>query len=76
MEPMFFVMAILGCGDGTAGCAEMRVEPARYATMHECRAAMPAALVRNTDVDAPVVSAACRTNGLRAVDRTKAPKNG
>ena len=30
---------------------------------------MPAALARNTDVDYPVVSAACRRNGPQMVDR-------
>lgn len=63
MEPLFFVMAIMGCTDGSANCAEARVEPARYATIQQCRAAMPAALMRNTDVDYPVVAANCRTNG-------------
>ena len=63
MEPLFFVMAIMGCSDGNSACAEARVETARYATMAQCRAAMPAALMRNTDVDYPVVAANCRTSG-------------
>ena len=63
MEPLFFVMAIMGCSDGNAACAEARVETARYATMAQCRAAMPAALMRNTDIDYPVVAANCRTSG-------------
>ena len=67
MEPLFFVMAIMGCSDGSANCAEARVEPARYATYAQCQAAMPAALMRNTDVDYPVVSAACRRNGPQMV---------
>jgi len=62
MEPLFFVMAIMGCGDGSANCAEARVEPVRYATIQQCQAAMPAALQRNTDIDYPVISAACRSN--------------
>ena len=67
MERLFFVMAIMGCSDGSANCAEARVEPARYATYAQCQAAMPAALMRNTDVDYPVVSAACRRNGQQMV---------
>jgi hypothetical protein len=62
MGPLFFVMAIMGCSDGSADCAEARVEQTHYATMQQCRAAMPAALTRNTDVDYPVVAASCRTN--------------
>ena len=43
MEPLYFVMAIMGCGDGTANCAEARVESVHYATVQQCQAAMPAA---------------------------------
>ncbi|MES2059117.1 MAG: hypothetical protein V4564_24460 [Pseudomonadota bacterium] len=67
MEPLFYVMAIMGCSDGSANCAEARVESARYATIQQCQAAMPAALTRNSDIDYPVVSAACRANGERMV---------
>ncbi len=75
MEPLFFVMAIMGCSDGNAACAEARVETARYATMAQCRAAMPAALMRNTDVDYPVVAANCRTSGQYTA-QAKTPKRG
>ena len=68
MEPLFFVMAIMGCSDGSANCAEARVEPARYASYAQCQAAMPAALMRNTDVDYPVVAATCRRNGQQMVE--------
>lgn len=71
MEAAFFVMAIMGCGDASAGCATARVEPAHYATVQQCQAAMPAALARNTDVDYPVVSAACQRNGAQFVDRVQ-----
>jgi hypothetical protein len=69
MEAAFFVMAIVGCGDASAGCATARVEPAHYATVQQCQAAMPAALARNTDVDYPVVSAACQRHGVQMVER-------
>jgi hypothetical protein len=67
MEPMFYVMAIMGCGDGTSNCAQARVEPVHYATIQQCQAAMPAALIRNSDIDYPVVSAACRSVGQQLV---------
>jgi hypothetical protein len=67
MEPVYFVMAILGCGDASAACTEARVEPARYETAAQCRAALPDALARNSDLDFPVLSAACRANGPRVV---------
>ena len=67
MEPMFFVMAILGCGDGNIACTEARVEPARYETLAQCRADLPAALSRNTDLSFPVINADCRAQGTRMV---------
>ncbi len=69
MEAAFFIMAIMGCGDASTACATARVEPAHYATVQQCQAAMPAALARNTDIDYPVVSAACQRNGVQMVER-------
>ena len=74
MDPVFFVLAIMGCGDASAACAEARVEPARYTTMRQCQVAMPAALARNTDLDFPVVSAACRGSGVRMADVKATPR--
>ncbi|NJR77783.1 hypothetical protein [Sphingomonas corticis] len=74
MEPVFFVLAIMGCGDAATSCAEARVEPARFATMRQCQAAMPAALMRNTDLSYPVVSAACRGGVTRVAARNPKPR--
>ena len=63
MEPVYFVLAIMGCGDGQAQCQEQRVEPARYESAAQCRAALPTALARHADLDFPVVSGACRASG-------------
>lgn len=68
MTPVFFVLAIMGCDDGQAECAQVRVEPAHYATAAQCNAALPAALSRHTDLDYPVVSAACRSSGMQMAD--------
>lgn len=76
MQPIFFVLAIMGCGDDQSGCAEARVEPVRYATVQQCRAALPAALARNTDLSFPVISAACRSNGPQWVDKGQAQPRG
>lgn len=65
MTPVFFVLAIMGCGDDQSACSQVRVEPAHYATAAQCNAALPAALARNTDLDYPVISAACRANGMQ-----------
>lgn len=63
MEPVFFVMAILGCGDGSSQCREARVEPNHYASVQQCQAQLPAALARNTDLSFPTISATCRADG-------------
>lgn len=63
MTPVFYVLAIMGCGDGQGQCQEVRAEPVRYQSAAQCRAAMPLALRRHTDIDFPVVSAACRADG-------------
>ena len=76
MEPVFFVMAILGCGDGNAACTEARIDPAHYSTAAQCRANMPSALARHTDLSFPVIGAACRANGPLIVARTTAAPRG
>ena len=75
MEPIFYVMAIMGCGDGSQACAEQRVEPARYVSAQACQAAMPEALARNTDLEYPVISAACRSSGMVMADVGKRKAN-
>ncbi|WP_085808762.1 hypothetical protein [Sphingomonas sp. TZW2008] len=76
MQPIFFVLAIMGCGDDTSACAEARIEPVQYATVQQCRAALPAALARNTDLSYPVISAACRSNGPQWVSASETKPKG
>ena len=66
MEPLVYVMAILGCGEGDMACAELRQSPARYESQAACLAASGDAIARETDVDYPVVVAQCRIAGARA----------
>ena len=63
MEPVFYVMAILGCGDGSSQCTTARIEPAHYASVQQCQAALPLALERNTDLSFPTIAANCRASG-------------
>lgn len=65
MEPLFYVMAIMGCADGNVQCTEARVVPVQYRSMAQCRAALPDQLARNTDVPYPMIGAACRTAGAQ-----------
>lgn len=74
MEPVYFVMAILGCGDDGGQCSQQRVEPARYQSAAQCQAAMPTALRRNTDIEYPVVVAACQQQGSRFAQQEARPR--
>ena len=65
MEPLFYVMAIMGCADGNVQCTEARVVPVQYQSMAQCRAALPDQLAKNTDVPYPMIGAACRTAGAQ-----------
>ncbi len=59
MGPTLFIMAIMGCGDGEAACRQLRVADALYPTIEACRTATGPVLLRNTDIDYPVVEARC-----------------
>ena len=69
MEPLYYVMAILGCGDEGAACQQARIEPARYGSVGQCQAAMTVALQRNTDLSYPVIQAACQRRGVDLAQR-------
>jgi hypothetical protein len=69
MEPLLFVMAIMGCGDGTTQCSEQRVVEARYETLQQCQADTAQQLYRNSDISYPVIMTACRSVGARFADR-------
>lgn len=68
MDQVLYVLAILGCGDDSAQCQQARVEPVQYTSIQACQEAMPAALQRNTDVDFPVISAACQRQTGQVAD--------
>ena len=76
MQPVFYVLAIMGCGDGNSQCQPARVEAAHYATAAQCRAELPAALARNTDLDFPMIAADCRRNGPMVIAARKPTPRG
>ena len=45
----FFVIAILGCADGSAACTPVATLPTRYESRAECAASTGAALSNNND---------------------------
>lgn len=69
MEPLYFVMAIMGCGDAGTQCQQARIEPARYQSSAACQAAMAGALERNSDLSFPIIQASCERRGLTVADR-------
>ncbi|MBO9714074.1 hypothetical protein [Sphingomonas sp.] len=79
MFSALFVIAIMGCGEDSTPCRDQRVETQRYESAASCRAAIPAALRRSTDVDYPVITAECRplTSATRFEPRpSERPVNG
>lgn len=63
MEPLTFIIAVLGCGEANTPCQEVRRLEARYESPTACAAATEAAVARNSDVDYPVVVAQCVAGG-------------
>ena len=63
MEPLMFVMAILGCGEGDAPCRELRLSEQRFASEAACLAASEDVLARNDDLLFPSIVAQCRREG-------------
>ena len=57
----YFVIAILGCADGSAACTPVATVPTHYATEEQCQAATSEALIKNTDFDYPTIVARCRS---------------
>ena len=68
MDQIIYVLAIMGCGDDNLGCQQARLEPVRFSSFAACQQEMPAALSRNTDLEFPVISAACQRQTSRVVD--------
>ncbi len=73
MEPVFYVMAILGCGDAQDKCREARIEPVRYESAAQCQAAMAEVLPRHMDLSFPTVAAACQRKGNQSA-RNESPR--
>ena len=63
MEPLTFVIAIMGCGEGDAPCRQVRMLDSRYESQAACTAETEAAVLQNVDIDFPVVAAECVAAG-------------
>jgi hypothetical protein len=69
MGPGFFVIAILGCADGSAACTPVATMPTRYESRDACMAASAPALASSGDFDFPTLLAECRPAKAPAADR-------
>lgn len=60
MGPGYFIMAILGCADGSAQCTAVMTVPTRFESVEACTAAAPQALLANSNFDFPSLLAECK----------------
>lgn len=70
MGPGFYMIAILGCADGSAACAPVATLPTRYESRAACEAATVAALDQAGDFDFPTLTAQCRPAKAPAAQRS------
>jgi len=70
MGPGFYIIAILGCSDGSAACTQVATLSTRYESRQACVAATDAALTANSDFDYPTLYAQCRPAKAPAADRS------
>ena len=69
MGPGFYVIAILGCADGSAACTPVATMPTRYESQGACQAATAPALAAAGDFDFPTLLAQCRPAKAPAAER-------
>lgn len=68
-----FLIAIMGCADGSVVCTPLATMPTRYESRAACSAATNAALVASTEFDYPTIVAECRPAAAPASADREAP---
>ena len=71
MGPAYFILAILGCGEGDAACRQVAVTDALYVSAEACTADTGQAVARYQDIAYPVVVAECRRAGPRPASQVR-----
>lgn len=74
MEAGYFIIAILGCADGSSQCTPVMTVPTHYATEAACEAAAPVAVAANSNFDFPSLLAECRPGHSSASARVDRPR--
>ncbi|MDT9599615.1 hypothetical protein [Sphingosinicella rhizophila] len=67
MGPAFFVIAILGCGEGDSSCEQVARAESRFESLASCTDATGPAVARHGDIPYPVVVAQCQPGNQAAV---------
>ena len=74
MEAGYFIIAILGCADGSPTCTPVATVPTHYSTEAACSAATGQALIDNSDLEFPRLLAECRPIAPRAAAGSEPPR--
>ena len=72
MGPAVFILAIMGCGEGSAACETVKVMPTHYASASACQAGTDKAVEQYYEIDYPVVVAQCLRMDAAAAAAVKA----
>jgi len=73
MDSVYYVIAILGCPDGSSQCTPLATEPTHYSTQAECSMRTQDALLSNNQFDFPTLVAECRATDPRSIASTSEP---
>jgi hypothetical protein len=60
MGPGYFIIAILGCADGSSACTPAATVPTHYSSQSACSAGINDALLAYSDLDFPTLVGECR----------------
>ena len=74
MEPVYYVIAILGCADGSAQCTPVATMPTHYASQEACTAGTHQALLTSSNFDFPTLVAECRATDPRTIAEQDRPE--
>ena len=66
MGPAYYILAILGCGEGEVACEQVAVASTHYASVEDCNAATESTIMQHSDAAYPVVVAQCRRADSKA----------
>ena len=73
MGPAYFVISILGCGDGGVACQTVAAPAMHYSSEQACLAAREETLMANNDLDFPTLFAQCVAVSPRATRAEPTP---